>query len=54
MYLYTYVFEDDEKGWNILKSYVPPKLSKSKMAANYGQRNVLGIKSIKIPLLILT
>ena len=42
-----------QKGWNILKKTVSPKLSKSKMAANYGQRFVLGIKSINMPFFIL-
>ena len=36
------------------KIHVSPKLSKSKMAANYGQRIVLGIKSINMPFMILT
>ena len=35
------------------KEYASPQLSKSKMAANYGQRIVLGIKSINMPFLIL-
>ena len=35
------------------KMYVSPKLSKSKMAANYGQIIVLSIKSINMPFLIL-
>ena len=35
------------------KLYVSPQLSKSKMAANYGQRMVLSIKSINMPFLIL-
>ena len=35
------------------KKYVSPKLSKSKMAANYDQRFFLGIKSINMPFLIL-
>ena len=34
--------------------YSKKKLSKSKMAANYGQRFVLGIKSINMPFLVLS
>ena len=35
------------------KIYVSSKLSKSKMAANYGQIIAVGIKSIDMPFLIL-
>ena len=41
---YIYVFEDDKKDDLFFKRiYVSPKLSKSKMATNYGQRIVLCI-----------
>ena len=40
-----------QKGWNIKEMYVSPKLSKSKMAANYGHIIVLSIKSINMPFL---